>query len=254
MLQKLRDHGLKIEAAKCQFFQIHVKYLGHVVSSEGVATDPAKTEAIARWPTPKTLKGLRSFLGFTSYYRRIVPRFAQTAALLHQLTAEISEKGKKKKSIITSEHRKGECKKAFDELCTTLTTAPVLGYPDYSRPFIVETNAFGKGVGAVLSQKQDGKLRVITYASRTLCGAEWNIKNYSSMKLELLALKCAVAEKIWEYLLGSELLVYTNTQNPMGSIIATKPLEVLAMDFTQMEPATDGWENELVLTDVFAKL
>ena len=104
VLQKLRDHGLKIGTAKCQFFQIHVKYLDHVVSSEGMETNPAKTEAVARWPTSKTLKELRSFLGFASYYRRLVPRFPQTAAPLHQLTAKISEKGKKMKSIITSEH------------------------------------------------------------------------------------------------------------------------------------------------------
>ena len=68
MFQKLREHGLKIEAAKCQFFQRHVNYLGHVVLSEGVATDPAKTEAVARWPASKTLKDLRSFLSFSSFY------------------------------------------------------------------------------------------------------------------------------------------------------------------------------------------
>ena len=73
VFQKLREHGLKIGAAKCQFFKTRVKYLGHVVSSEGVATDPAKTEAVARWPTPKTLKDLRSFLGFAWYYRYFCP-------------------------------------------------------------------------------------------------------------------------------------------------------------------------------------
>ena len=95
VFQKLREHGLKIEAGKCQFFQRCVKYLGHVVSSEGVASDPAKMEVVARWPTLKTLKDLRSFLGFASFYRRFVPGFDQTAAPLHQLTDEISEKGKK---------------------------------------------------------------------------------------------------------------------------------------------------------------
>ena len=65
----------------------------------------------------------------------------------------------------------------------------MLGYPDYTKPFIVETDASDKGLGAVLSQKQDGKLRVIAYASRGLRGAERNMKNYPSMKLELLALK-----------------------------------------------------------------
>ena len=130
VFQKLREHGLKLEAAKCQFFQRRVKYPAHVVSSEGVATDPAKMEAVPRWPIPKTLKDLRSFLGFASYYRRFVPGFAQTAAPLHELTAEISEKGKKKNSTIGSERARwnGECQKAFDDLRTALTTALVLAW------------------------------------------------------------------------------------------------------------------------------
>ena len=145
VLQKLREHGLKIQAAKCQFFQRRVKYLGHAVSAEGMATDPAKTKAVTRWPAPKTLK--------------VIPR------LYIPLTAEISEKVKKQKSVITSDCWKGECQKAFNDLSTALTAATVLAYPDYSKPFIVETDASDKGLGAVLSQKQDSKLRVITYAS-----------------------------------------------------------------------------------------
>ena len=214
VFQKLREHGLKIEAEKCQFFQSRVKYLGHVVSAEGVATDTAETEAVSQWPTLRTLKDLRSFLGFASYYRRFVPGFAQTAAPLHKLVAEISKKGKNKKGTITSERWEGECRKAFDDLLKALTSAPVLAYPDYTKPFIVETDASDKGLGAVLSQKQDGKLRVIAYASRGLCGAERNMKNYPSMKLELLALKWPIAEKFREYLLGSKFMVYTDN-NPL---------------------------------------
>ena len=226
VFQKLKEHGLKVEAEKCQFFQRRVKYLGHVVSAEGVGTDPAKTEAVASWPTPKTLKDLRSFLGFASYYRRFVPGFAQTAAPLHQLTAEISEKGKKKRSTIPSDRWKGECEKAFDALRTALTTAPVLAYPDYTKPFVVETDASDKGLGAVLSQKQDGKLRVIAYASRGLRGAERNMQNYSSMKLELLALKWAVAEKFREYLLGAEFVVYTDN-NPLTYLQSKSKLKAV---------------------------
>ena len=226
VFQKLREHGLKIEAEKCQFFQSRVKYLGHVVSAEGVATDPAKTEAVSQWPTPRTLKDLRSFLGFASYYRRFVPGFAQTAVPLHKLVAEISEKGKNKRGTITSERWEGECRKAFDDLRKALTSAPVLAYPDYTKPFIVETDASDKGLGAVLSQKQDGKLRVIAYASRGLRGAERNMKNYSSMKLELLALKWAVAEKFREYLLGSEFVVYTDN-NPLTYLQSKSKLKAV---------------------------
>ena len=214
VFRKLREHGLKIEPGKCQFFRRSVTYLGHVVSSKGVATDPVKTEAVDKWPVPKTLKDLRSFLGFTSYYRRYVPGFAQKAAPLHKLTAELSEGGKRKRGTITKEQWTTECQTAFDNLREALVSAPVLAYPDYQKPFIVETDASDKGLGAVLSQKHDGKLRVIAYASRGLRGAEKNMKNYSSMKLELLALKWAVAEKFREYLLGSEFVVYTDN-NPL---------------------------------------
>lgn len=110
VFQKLREHGLKIEAEKCQFFQSRVKYLGHVVSAEDVATDPAKTEAVSQWPTPRMLKELRSFLGFASYYRRFVHGFA-AAAPLHKLVDEISGKGKNKKGTITNEHWEGEAVK-----------------------------------------------------------------------------------------------------------------------------------------------
>ena len=174
------------------------------MSAEGVATNPAKTEAVSQWPTPRTLKDLRSFLGFASHYRRFDPGFAQTAAPLHKLVAKISEKGKNKKGTINSEHWEGECRKAFDDLHKPLTSAPELAYPDYTKPLIVETDVSDKGLGAVLSQKQDGKLRVIDYASRGLRGAERNMKNYSSLTLELLAPKWAIAEKFREYLLGSK--------------------------------------------------
>ena len=80
-----------------------------VVSAEGVATDPSKTGAVSQWPTTGTLNNLRSFLGFASYYRQFVPSFAETAAPLHKLVAEISEKGKKNKDTITSERWEGEC-------------------------------------------------------------------------------------------------------------------------------------------------
>ena len=99
-------------------------------------------------------------------------------------------------------------------------------WPTLTKPFIVETDASDKGLGAVLSQKQDGKLRVIANASRGLCGAERNMKNYSSMKLEILALKWAVAEKFREYLLGSKFVVYTDN-NPLTYLQSKSKLKAV---------------------------
>ena len=98
-----------------------------------------------------------------------------------------------------------------------LTTAPVLAYPDYTKPFILETDASLKGLGTVLSQKgNDGEIRVIAYASRSLRPSERSMRDYSSAKIELLALKWSVCEKFKDYLLGSKFTVFTDN-NPLMS-------------------------------------
>ena len=102
-----------------------------------------------------------------------------------------------------------EHQEAFDALKEALCTAPVLGYPDFSREFILETDASLKGLGAILSQQQkDRSVCVIAYASQSLRPSERSMRNYSSAKLELLALKWAVTEKFCDYLLGLWFQVY----------------------------------------------
>ena len=117
------------------------------------------------------------------------------------------------KFVWASEHQK-----TFDALKLALTTAPVLGYPDFEREFILETDASLRGLGAVLSQvDEQGNTHVIAYASQTLRPSEKSMHNYSSAKLELLALKWAVTEKFRDYLLGSKFTVYTDN-NPLAYI------------------------------------
>ena len=137
---------------------MEVCYLGHVVSAEGVRTDPAKLQAVLEFPVPTNVKQLRSFLGLTSYYRRFIPQFAKIAGPLHALT--------KKNSEFTWT---AVCQGAFEKLRNLLTSAPVLAYPDFGVPFILETDASGNGLGAVLAQRQDdGLVRPNAYASRSL--------------------------------------------------------------------------------------
>ena len=224
VLSRLQQHHLKLKMAKCHFFQREVKYLGHVISAEGVATDPEKTRAVVDWKRPATVTELRSFVGFASYYRRFVEGFAKHAAPLHTLVAELQGPNKKprpKASVKLQGHWSEECEQAFQTLKTKLTTTPVLRYADFKQPFILEVDASHQGLGAVLAQEQDGARRPIAFASRGLRKTERNMSNYSSMKLEFLALKWAVTEKFREYLLGSKFTIYTDN-NPLSYLQTAK--------------------------------
>ena len=220
---RLDQQGLKAKLSKCHFFQKQVKYLGHVVSEQGVATDPEKLAAVREWKRPSHLAELRSFLGFASYYRRFVESFAKLAAPLHHLVTRLSGPSKKGKTPKTplSDFWDEHCERAFIALREGLTTAPVLAYADFQKPFILETDASHGGLGAVLSQDHDGKRRPIAFASRGLKPTERNMDNYSSMKLEFLALKWAVTEKFREYLLGNKVTVYTDN-NPLRHLQTAK--------------------------------
>ena len=175
---RLAEYGLKLARRKCEFFRREVRYLGHRVCADGIATDPEKVTAVQNWPTPETLKQLRSFLGFAAYYRRYVPRFTSAASPLHALVTACCRdlKGKPRSS---ASFRLGAgwteaCTSAFASIKEALTTAPVMGFADYRQPFIVETDASDLGLGAVLSQVQEGRTRIIAYASRSLSKAEKN--------------------------------------------------------------------------------
>ena len=220
VLNKLAENGLKVSPKKCHLFQDQVTFLGHVVSRDGVATDPEKVEAIKSWPSPKNIKEVRAFLGTSSYYRKYQKNFASIAKPLHRLT----EKNVKFDWTET-------CEDAFQQLKTLLSTAPVLAYPDMTKPFILDTDASGFGVGAVLSQKSGEKEDVIAYFSKSLSKAE---RQYCVTRRELLAVVSAV-KHFHHYLYGSEFLVRTDHgalnwllrfKNPEGQM--ARWLEVLS--------------------------
>uniref|UniRef100_A0A8C5GH97 Gypsy retrotransposon integrase-like protein 1 n=1 Tax=Gouania willdenowi TaxID=441366 RepID=A0A8C5GH97_GOUWI len=221
VLSRLQREGLKVKLSKCDFFKKEVKYLGHVISADGVSTDPDKITAVAGWPRPTTTTELRSFLGFASYYRRFVNGFAKMAGPLHQLIAEMQRvQGRSKQQLLAASWT-GECEKSFNDLKATLVSAPVLAYANFSLPFILEIDASFDGLGAVLSQEHEGKVRPIAYASRGLRPTERNMSNYSSMKLEFLALKWAMTEKFRDYLLGQKCTVWTDN-NPLSHLETAK--------------------------------
>lgn len=219
VLGRFEKESLKVKLGKCKFFQKQVGYLGHVVSAAGVATDPDKIAAVAQWPTPGTVAELRSFLGFANYYRRFVEGFSRLASPLHKVVAAlIGKKNRRGRGVLLKEAWTPECDRSFLELKTRLVSSPVLAYANFNLPFILEVDASHEGLGAVLSQDQEGRVRPIAYASRSLHPAE---KNYSSMKLEFLAMKWAMSEKFREYLLGNKCIVWTDN-NPLSHLGSAK--------------------------------
>lgn len=138
VLGLLQSHQFFIKLSKCSFCSSIVEYLGHLISERHLKADPTKLEAMAAWPTPKTVKQLRGFLGLTGYYRHFVEHYAIIAAPLTNLL--------KKDTFVWSE----EAESAFTDLKRPMTSAPVLRLPNFGLPFCVETNASDVGIGAVL--------------------------------------------------------------------------------------------------------
>ena len=221
VFQKLSAYGLKLKPSKCTFFQEKITYLGHLITAEGVATDPTKVEVVKNWPELETVSDVRSFLGFVGYYRRFIKGFSQIAKPLYQLTRGLESQCKRtaKKTFIKWGEREEEAFRVLKEACTT---APVLAYPNYTLPFILHTDSSTDGLGAVLYQKQEEGTRVIAYASRSLTASE---ANYAPHKLEFLALKWAVTDKFKEYLYGGNWFEVYTDNNPLTYILSTAKLD-----------------------------
>ncbi|XP_039306054.1 uncharacterized protein K02A2.6-like [Solenopsis invicta] len=198
VFRRLREARLRPNTEKCRFCTERLKYLGHVVDRDGIRTDPEKTEAIANWPEPQSVRQIRQFLGLASWYRRFIRDFATVAAPLTALT-------RKNARWSWGNHEQA----AFEALKTTLTSAPVLACPDFERQFVLQTDASTTGLGAVLTQYFPEGERVIAYASRTLNNAE---RNYSATELECLAVLWGI-RRMRDYLEGYRFKVVTDHQS-----------------------------------------
>lgn len=195
VFKRLIDAGLKVNIEKCQFCRPEMKYLGYVVDRNGLHVDVDKVKAMLELPTPRNVSELRRTLGTFSWYRKFIPEFSSRVA---PLTALLN----KNKRFSWSP----ECEKSFQEIKGCLVKAPVLTCPDYSLPFIVQTDASGYGLGAVLSQPHPDGERVICYLSRSLSKQE---RNYSTTERECLAVLWAL-EKLRPYLEGVHCSVITD--------------------------------------------
>ena len=211
VMSKLQNEGFKLEARKCQFHKKEVKFLGNLVSGQGLRMDPAKVEAVKNWPKPETVKGVQAFLGFANFQRRYIKDFSEILAPLSGLT---------KKD--TPFEWTTDCQQAFDRVKKAITSAPVLRLFDHSKPAIIETDASDKAIGAVLLQEDEqGRMHPVAFYSRKLTAPELN---YDIHDKELLAIVVALEE--WEhYLQGAthETLILTDHKN-LALFTTTKTL------------------------------
>lgn len=231
VLDRLKEEGLKLSLDKCQFCQPSVSYVGHIVSQEGVSTDPKKTEAVTTWPRPTTVTALRSFLGFCGYYRRFVKDYSKVAFPLNQLlsgyppNAKRSKKKQDETYLNPSEpfgcRWDDKCEAAFKELKQRLTNAPVLAFADPQLPYVLHVDASREGLGGVLYQDQGEGLRPVAFISRSLTPSE---RHYPTHKLEYLALKWAVVDKLHDYLYGVKFEVRTDN-NPLTYVLTSAKLD-----------------------------
>ncbi|QRV72087.1 Retrotransposable element Tf2 protein [Ceratobasidium sp. AG-Ba] len=201
VLKILRDNNLYAKLAKCEFFVKKVIFLGLVITPEGISMEEEKIKAIMEWGAPRKIKEVQAFLGFVNFYRRFIAEFSKIARPLHDLT-------KKDTRFEWSQ----ECQQAFEEIKKRVSQDPVLIHPDPDKPFILETDASGIAIGAILSQRgEDGYLHPVAYLSKSYNDAQ---RNYDTANKELLAIVESL--KHWRIYLEGTILpvtVFTDHRN-----------------------------------------
>ena len=203
VLNRLAEYHLKVNREKCTFCSTEVELLGFIVSEQGIAPNPNKTEAIRKLPIPQDVRAVRSFLGMTGYYRQCIPEYAKHAAPLVKLTKKFArfEWG--------PEHQKG-----FEYLKEALVTHPILAYPNTRKPYKLYTDACNYAIGAILVQDdEEGVERVIHYVSHQL---NENEQKWATIEKEAYAVVYAL-KKLKTYLWGSDVTVFTD-HKPLKSL------------------------------------
>lgn len=194
VLGLLRRDKWQVKLSKCSFAQRSLAYLGHIISGEGVSTDPSKVEEIKNWKIPENVKQLRGFLGLAGYYRKFVRHFGVIAKPLTQLL---------KKNTVYKWSSVADT--AFVALKNALVTAPVLAIPDFNKTFTIETDASDNGIGAVLQQQG----HPIAFLSRPLGPPTSGLSTYEK---EYLAILMAV-EQWRSYLQHAEFVIRTDQRS-----------------------------------------
>lgn len=195
VFEMCRQHNLKLNPEKCDFFKNEVTFLGHNCTSDGLKPDSKKLDTIHAYPRPENKDDVRRFVAFANYYRRFIKNFS---IITYPLTSLL----KKRVDFVWSEN----CEKSFQEIKTKLISTPILSYPDFTKQFKVTVDASHLGCGAVISQDQDGSDKPISFISRTFKNGE---KNKAIIEKELIAIHFAL-QTFRPYLYGQKFIVYSD--------------------------------------------
>lgn len=188
VLRRLREHGLQVDIAKCEFESTKVKYLGLIISTEGIAMDPKKVACVQEWPTPRSVRDVQGFLGFANFYRRFIPEFSRLALPMTKLT-------KKEVPFLWD----NDCESSFYRIKQAFKDGTMLAHFEPQRKTVLETDASDYVTAAILSQYDDsGTLRPVAFMSKKMLPAECNYEIYDK---ELLAIVHAF--ETWTAELGS---------------------------------------------------
>lgn len=192
---KLRESNFKVQMDKSEFLKLETAYLGHIITKDGIKPNPDKIQAIEKYPLPRTPKEIKQFLGLVGYYRKFIPDFAR-------ITKPLTQCLKKGRQVVVNTQYI-DC---FEKCKQLLTNDPILQYPDFTRDFILTTDASNVAIGAILSQGTIGTDKPVCYASRTLNESEIN---YSTIEKELLAIVWAT-KYFRPYLFGRKFRIVTD--------------------------------------------
>ena len=190
VFKRFGEFNLKLKASKCSFFQSEIMYLAHHISQRGILPSLGNVQAMQEFLMPETYMQVHTFCGLVGCYRRFIKGFANIACPLYDVLG--------KEVMMGPVDLPPEAQEAMNVLKGKVQSTPILVFPDFDKPFLLETDASKEGLGAVLSQKQnDAWYHPITFGSHSLTLSE---KNYHSTKLEFLALKWSMTEHFKEYL------------------------------------------------------
>ena len=206
VLERLKEKNLTLNAEKCRFHMTQMVFMGLVLSDNGIGPTEDKVKAIVDAREPQSASEVRSFLGLANYNARFIPDFATVAEPLRRLT----------KKGVRFEFGE-EQKDAFNELKRRLSSAETLGYFDKDAKTLIIADASPVGLGAILIQEQQGRKRVISYASKGLSAVE---RRYSQTEKEALAVVWA-CERFHVYLYGIEFELYTD-HKPLETIYSSR--------------------------------